>query len=69
MTERKPNKLILLMFGLVHLAVTTATWRDIQRRPANEIRGSKVLWRVVSGANTGGSVAYVLIGRRWGAVR
>jgi hypothetical protein len=52
------------MIGAAHLLVTAATWRDLSRRPANRVRGSKALWRVASAANTGGSVAYFLIGRK-----
>jgi hypothetical protein len=65
MTQRKPDKKFLLMIALAHLTVTAVTWRDIGRRPAREIRGSKTLWRILSGANTTGSLAYVLVGRRW----
>lgn len=64
MERRRPNKLVLVLVGVVHLALTTLTWRDLNRRPANEIRGSKLLWRILSGANTGGSLAYILVGRR-----
>ncbi len=64
MDRKKPNKLVLVLVGVIHLAVTSLTWRDISRRPANEIRGSKMLWRIISGANTGGSLAYILVGRR-----
>jgi hypothetical protein len=49
---------------LAHAAVTTLTWRDIRHRPAGQVRGSKRAWRVVSALNTGGSLAYLVLGRR-----
>jgi hypothetical protein len=36
--------------------------RDIQRRPAGEVRGSKALWRLVCLTNTVGPLSYF----RWG---
>ena len=49
---------------VVHLVVTALVWRDLARRPAGAVRGGKVLWRTLSAANTSGSVAYLLVGRR-----
>lgn len=63
-TRRKPNKLVLLFVAVLHLLVTTLTWRDIANRPARDIRGSKTLWRILSALNSINSVAYLLIGRR-----
>ena len=62
--ERKPSPLLLVVTG--HILVTAWTWRDIRRRPAQQIRGSKGLWRFLSAVNTLGSVGYWLIGRRYG---
>jgi len=62
--KRRPNKFVLAAIGVVHLTVVTLTWRDIRQRPADQIRGSKTLWRVLSAANTTGSGAYWLVGRR-----
>lgn len=47
-----------------HIAVAAVTWRDIDRRPAERIRGNKRLWKLASGMNTAGSVAYWLLGRK-----
>jgi hypothetical protein len=49
---------------VVHLIVTTLTWRDLDRRTAGEIRGNARLWRVASGLNTLCSVAYWTVGRK-----
>lgn len=62
--ERKRNPILLVLLG--HVLVTSWTWRDIQSRPAERIRGSKRLWRMLSGVNTLGSLGYWLIGRRYG---
>jgi CBS domain-containing protein len=48
----------------VQLLVGLVTLRDISRRPADRVRGPKWLWRIVGGANTAGSAAYWLVGRR-----
>lgn len=62
--ERKFNRILLLLIG--HVLVAAWTWRDIRQRPAQQVRGSKALWRVFSAVNTLGSVTYWLIGRRYG---
>ena len=62
--NRKPNKPLLAIAGVIHLVVMTLTWRDLQNRPADQIRGNKWIWRIASGVNTSGSLAYWLFGRR-----
>jgi hypothetical protein len=42
------------------------TERDIERRPADRIRGPKLLWRVIATQNIVGPAAYALVGRRRG---
>ena len=49
---------------VVHVIVAMFTLRDIRRRPAAAVRGPKRLWRLWVTANTTGSVAYWLFGRR-----
>ena len=65
--KRKPNGLLLFVLG--HVLLAAWTWRDIQQRPARQIRGSKRLWRAASAANTLGSASYWLVGRRCGPSR
>jgi hypothetical protein len=60
----KPNKLVLAVVGVVHLTVMTLTWRDLRSRPADQVRGNKMIWRLASALNTTGSAAYWLFGRR-----
>jgi hypothetical protein len=45
------------------LALVAAAERDIQRRPADQVRGSKALWRLVC-TNALGAVGYFSWGRR-----
>jgi hypothetical protein len=67
--NRKPDGLLLGILVAAEVVLAIFTLRDIQRRPAEQIRGSKWLWRVVSVINPGNSVAYWLAGRRYGRCR
>lgn len=51
----------LLAFEVVLIAFTQ---RDIQRRPAERIRGPKLLWRAVATQNVIGPAVYYGFGRR-----
>jgi hypothetical protein len=53
----------LLAFEVVLIGVAE---RDIQRRPADRIRGPKLLWRAVATQNVIGPAAYYGVGRRRG---
>lgn len=48
----------------VELVLIAAAERDIQRRPADRIRGPKLLWRVVATQNLVGPAAYLGLGRK-----
>jgi hypothetical protein len=50
----------------VSLVLVAAAERDIQRRPADQLRGSKPLWRLVC-LNGLGAINYFLWGRRSGS--
>jgi hypothetical protein len=63
MLQRK-NMMRVISVLLAHAAITTLTWRDLGRRPADQVRGSKRLWKIASAVNTVGSVAYVAVGRK-----
>jgi hypothetical protein len=62
--KRKPNKQVLAAALVVHAIAVTFTWRDLNRRSPDEVRGNKRFWRVASGMNTAWSAAYWLFGRR-----
>ena len=53
--KRKPQRAAVVRARHVFLAAWT--WRDIQPRPAQQIQGSKRLWRLLSAANTLGQPA------------
>ncbi len=62
--ERSPaQRFWVLGLIVVSLGVVTAAERDIQRRPADRVRGSKLLWRLVC-LNAVGSASYFRWGRR-----
>jgi hypothetical protein len=48
----------------VELVLIAAAERDIQRRPAANIRGPKLLWRVLATQNVVGPAAYFSLGRK-----
>lgn len=54
---------VLLAFEVVLIAMTQ---RDIHRRPADRIRGPKLLWRVIATQNVIGPAVYFGVGRRRG---
>jgi hypothetical protein len=62
-TLSQQRALVLVLIG--HTIVATVTWRDIRRRPAQQVRGSKTFWRIASAVNTLGSAGYWLLGRRY----
>lgn len=49
---------------MAQLALLVAALLDIYRRPREEIRGSKVLWVLVSFVNFIGPSSYFLFGRK-----
>ena len=62
----RPKRIALVALVLAEIGLAALTWRDLRRRPAEQIRGSKRLWRIISTINPGNSVAYWLVGRRYG---
>jgi Phospholipase_D-nuclease N-terminal len=51
--------------GIVQVALCIAALADIRRRPAEEIKGRKAVWAVVSIClNTVGPLAYFIFGRK-----
>jgi hypothetical protein len=53
---------IALLFA-VSIGLVAASERDIQRRPGDEVRGSKALWRLAC-LNALGAAGYFRWGRR-----
>lgn len=60
----QPQKNAVVAGAVVQLTLLAAAQIDIAKRPAEDIRGSKWLWRVVTLVNFVGPLAYFLIGRK-----
>ena len=52
------------LLGAVQLALLIAAQLDIQRRPADQIRGPKLRWRLLCFINFIGPLSYFRWGRR-----
>jgi hypothetical protein len=52
------------MLVAAEAVLIAATERDIHRRPAENIRGPKLLWRIFATQNVVGPAAYFGLGRR-----
>lgn len=63
--SNKKARIVVAALGL-QATIATLTIRDINKRPKEAVRGPKMLWRLAN-ANTVGSAAYWLIGRKRGA--
>ena len=59
-----PAKFGTIVAACVQLSLLVAAQRDISRRPAEEIRGSKALWRAVTLINFIGPGSYFTFGVR-----
>jgi hypothetical protein len=57
-------RVAMVVGALVELAVTSAALRDLSRRPATQVRGPKMLWRLGVLVQPVGSPLYLLVGRR-----
>jgi hypothetical protein len=55
----------VVFLGMLQLALLTAALWDIARRPDDEIKGSKRMWRLVVFINFVGPIAYFLFGRTY----
>jgi hypothetical protein len=53
-----------VILGAAQLAFLAAAQRDISRRPADQIRGSKTLWRLATLVNFIGPGSYFAFGRK-----
>ncbi len=65
----RPKRIALVALVLAEVGLAALTWQDLRHRPADEIRGSKRFWRVISTINPGNSAAYWLVGRKYGRSR
>ena len=63
------NRRLLAVVGVVEVVLLAATLFDLKRRPADQVRGPKWLWRALAFVNIVGPVAYFVAGRRREALR
>ena len=54
----------IVIAGVIEVALTAFVQRDLSKRPAGEIRGPKLMWRLASFVQPAGPIAYLLAGRR-----
>ena len=62
--ELSPKQQVAAIISMViGLVIVGAAERDLHRRPEDEVRGEKWIWRLVC-LNAAGAVAYFRFGRR-----
>ncbi len=54
----------IIVLSIGQIALLIAALRDLHRRPAVEIKGSKKLWTMLVFANYVGPLAYFFLGRQ-----
>lgn len=54
----------VLAAGAAELALTTFAQIDLGRRPKHQVRGPKLLWRLLTMVQPVGPIAYLVLGRR-----
>ena len=57
------SKTAILVLASVQLSLAATAWVDLVRRPASQVRGSKVAWAAVIAVNFVGPAAYYGLGR------
>ena len=62
--RRRPPPPAIAAVALAATVSGTLAWRDLNRRPPSQVRGSKRFWRLLITLNPGNSVLYWLFGRR-----
>ena len=61
---QKPPKEVVVVVVAVQAVSAAFTFRDLARRTDEQVRGPKLLWRILIGINPGNSLAYWVLGRR-----
>ena len=56
----------MVVAASVQLALAAAAWTDLARRPAELVRGPKLVWAALIAVNFVGPIAYFVVGRRRG---
>ena len=55
---------VIVVGAIAELVITTLALRDLTRRPASQVRGSKVLWVLTFCVQPFGPILYFVAGRR-----
>jgi hypothetical protein len=63
------GRVAMWLLVAIELVLVIAAQRDITRRPAEDVRGPKLLWRAVATLNFVGPAAYFGAGRKRSASR
>lgn len=61
---QKPPKQVVVAVVAVQAVSAVFAFRDLARRGDDDVRGPKLLWRLLIGINPGNSLAYWVLGRR-----
>ena len=63
--SNEQRKKILFGFVVAVAVVSCASaWRELARRSDGEVRGPKIVWRLIISVNPGNSLFYWLFGRK-----
>jgi hypothetical protein len=54
----------VLVLATVQLSLAAAAWRDLAKRPADQVNGPKPAWALAISVNFVGPITYFAIGRR-----
>lgn len=58
------QKTLVILAGMVQFLLLGAALRDIRRRPAEQINGSKRVWTLAAFVNYIGPISYFVFGRK-----
>jgi hypothetical protein len=60
------KRVLVVLAGVADASLKAVAFTDLKRRPAEQVRGPKLLWAAMVLINSGGvtSLAYLIFGRR-----
>lgn len=58
------SRALIAVGGIVQFALLAVAWLDLRKRPDEQIRGTKRLWKRLVFVNYVGPLAYWFVGRR-----
>lgn len=59
-----PEQTGLVVAASVQIALAATAWTDLAKRPAELVRGPKLVWAAIIAVNLIGPIAYFVFGRR-----